>query len=189
MLLGLDLASRLTGWCCGSGPDVPACGAWEFPRIDGNYGLLLTALEDYLNAAHARFGFTSVAYESPILITGRRSTTEGFQERGFADTLAKLRLLYPLGAFVEYWCARHGVEVFEVTVSAIKSEVAGHRHAEKDALVAVAQACGLKLPPPSTGADDAADAFGAWLILLRATDPKAAAEWQSKIVAARGGLL
>lgn len=189
MLLGLDLASRLTGWCAGDGRQVPQCGAWAFPKVDGDYGLLLCTLEDYLNAAHARFAFQALAYEAPILITRGRRGADPFQERTFGDTLAKLRLLYPLGAFVEWWCRRRGVECFEVTVSDIKREVTGNRHAEKQDLIAIAEKCGLQLPSPSQGADDAADAFGAWLLLLRAFDKTLSAEWDRRIWTPRGALL
>lgn len=204
MLLGLDLASRLTGWCCGDGASVPDCGAWAFPKItseDGaDYGLLLATLDDYLNVAHARFAITAVAYEAPILITRPRRGDPGLaagsapiwdpvHDRGFGDTLAKLRLLYPLGPFVEFWCYRREIPVFEVTVAEIKREVAGHRHAEKQDLIAVAQKCGLALPSASAGADDAADAFGAWLLLLRATDKNLSAEWDRRVWSPRGSLL
>lgn len=187
MLLGLDLASRITGFCAGTGAEVPTCGAWPFPAIDGDYGLLLTTLDDYLGTAFRRFSPDAVAYEAPILITGRRGSAEA-QDRGFADTLGKLRLLYPMGAFVEFFCRRAGVECFEVTVAEIKKEVAGHHRAEKQELVDVAKSCGLVLPV-AAGADDAADAFGAWLLLLRQFDPARSREWDTRIRMSRGGLL
>lgn len=185
MLLGLDLASRLTGWCCGDGTKVPECGAWPFPKIDGDYGLLLATLDDYLTACARRFVFTEVAYEAPLLIPRGRN----LQHRGFGDTLGKLRLLYPMGAFVEFWCRRRSIPCFEVTVADIKIEVTGNRHAEKDDMVAIAQKCGLKLPLKSNGADDAADAFGAWLLLLRAADKNLSAAWDKRIWTPRGALL
>lgn len=188
MLLGLDLASRLTGWCAGTGAEVPECGAWAFPKIDGDYGLLLATLDDYLNVAHRRFGFTSVAYEAPILIPRQRGV-DPRHTHGFGDTLAKLRLLYPLGAFVEYWCRRHEVECFEVTVAEIKKEVTGNRFGDKSDIIDIAEKCGLQLPSASKGADDAADAFGAWLLLLRATDKNLSAAWDRKIWTPRGALL
>lgn len=185
MLLGLDLASRLTGWCCGDGTKVPECGAWRFPPIEGDYGLLLSTLDDYLNALSSRWTITEVAYEAPLLIPRR----QGPHSRGFGDTLGKLRLLYPMGAYVEFWCRRRAIPCFEVTVADIKKEVTGFRHADKEDLIEVAQKCGLVLPSKSNGADDAADAWGVWLLLLRAENKELSARWDKRIWGPRGALL
>jgi hypothetical protein len=187
-LLGLDLASRLTGWCAGDGAQIPQCGAWKFPPIDGDYGLLLATLQDYLDAVFGRFTPGAVAYEAPILIARRRGV-DPLDERGFGDTLGKLRLLYPMGAFVEFYCRRAGVPCYEVTVAEIKKEVTGNRYAEKQDLIGIAEKCGLVLPSVSNGADDAADAFGAWLLLLRSHDKARSAEWDRRIWTPRGALL
>lgn len=182
MLLGLDLASRLTGWCAGSGPAVPACDAWEFPPINGDYGLLLTTLEDYLDVVFGRFQPEAVAYEAPILIARGRGAHR------YGDKLSTLRLLYPMGAFVEWYCLRRSVPCFEVTVSEIKKEVTGNAYAPKDDLVAIAEKCGLALPN-GPGSMDAADAFGAWLLLLRHYDKARSAEWDRRIWQPKGALL
>lgn len=182
MLLGLDLASRLTGWCAGDGSGVPEVGAWTFPPVDGDYGLLLATLEDYLDVAFGRFAPTEVAYEAPILIA------RGKGKRRYGDKLSTLRLLYPMGAFVEWYCRRAGTPCYEVTVSEIKREVTGNSYAAKDDLVAVARHCGLQLPPGES-AKDAADAWGAWLVLLRTTDKALSAAWDRRIYTPRGALI
>lgn len=186
MLLGLDLGSRSTGWCCGDGRSTPRCGAWSLGaerKADGShdYGALLAGLGDYLDVGHRRFGFTALAYEAPLLITRRPL------EDGYGDTLAKLRLLYPLGAFVELWARRHAVSYREKTVQSIKSTLAGDRFAGKPAMVAAAEACGLKLP--ADGADDAADSFGVWLLLLQDLDRATFAHWDQRLSTSRGGLI
>lgn len=185
-LLGLDLASRLTGFCVGDGSAVPEVGAWEMPRArtdDGyDYGRLLAGLEDYLDIPFKRFRIEAVAYEAPILITRRGDN------RPYVDNLNKLRLLYPLGAFVEWYCFRAGVPCYEVTVQSIKSEVTGNHIAPKGDLVAVAKQCGLRLPD-GPGIEDAADAWGAWLLLLRATDKHMSAAWDQRIWTPKGALL
>lgn len=186
MYLGLDLASRLTGWCCGRPDSIPECGTWEMPPVrnpDGShdYGELLCGLQDYLNVTYIRFRFTHVAYESPILITRRT-------DRRAVDSLAKLRLLYPLGPFVQWWCRRREIPCVEKTVAAIKTEITGNRHADKADLVAQAQKCGLILPPGEK-AKDAADAWGCWVLLVRDLDRKASAEWDRRIWSPRGALL
>lgn len=181
-LLGLDLASRLTGWCCGDGQVVPECGAWAFQPVKGDYGLLLATLEDYLDVAFIRFSPGAVAYEAPILVARGRGG------RQYGDKLSTLRLLYPMGAFVEWYCRRAGVPCFEVTVSNIKKEVTGNAYAPKGDLVAIAEKCGLKLPA-GPGAMDAADSFGAWLLLLRHHDKTRSLEWDRRIFTPRGALL
>lgn len=189
MLMGLDLGSRSTGWCCGAGAGNPEVGAWSIDAHgdDGapDYGKMLAQLEDYLHTAHLRFGFTTVAYEAPILVTSR-FVKDG--ETRYGDNLNKLRLLYPLGAFVEWFCHRRGIDCFEVTIQAIKKEVTGNHLAVKDDMVAIAQKVGLDLPRNKT-AEDAADAFGAWLLLLRAFDKTASAEWDRRIWTPKGALL
>lgn len=183
MLLGLDLASRLTGWCAGDGTSIPACGAWEFERVDGDYGWLLDQLDQHLQVSIDRFKPEAVAYEAPILIArGRGGAIVG-------DTLSKLRLLYPLGAHVEFVCRRRGIQCFEVGVKAIKKEITGNAHAEKGDMVAIAKKCGLKLPIKSRGEDDAADAFGAWMILLRHFNPALSDHWTKRIYSPRGALI
>lgn len=187
-LLGLDLASRLCGWCAGDGAQIPACGAWELEpakQPDGSYefGRMLASLEGYLDVAFGRFAPTAVAYEAPLLITNRRGGG------GFGDNLSKLRLLYPLSAFVEWYCFKAGVPCFEVTVQAIKKEVTGNHLAAKGDLVAVARKCGLALPAASSGADDAADAWGAWLLLLRHYAPDLSGDWDKRIWTPAGALL
>lgn len=180
MLLGLDLASRSTGWCAGTGVEAPECGAWTIEKCDGDYGYLLEQLDGYLQAAFLRFRPTRVAYEAPILVARGRG-------RQYGDKLSTLRLLYPMGAYVEFACRRAGIEYFEVSVTDIKREVTGNVYAPKDDLVAVARKCGLKLP--TRGTDDAADAWGAWLLLLRATDKTLSGQWDASIWGPRGGLL
>lgn len=173
MLLGLDLASRLTGYCAGSGRELPEAGVWEFPKVDGDYGLLLKTLEEYLGVCFRRFSPTCVAYESPILITRGRGG-------GYGDNLGRLRLLYPLSAFVEWFCRKADVECYEVSLHDVKREITGNALAPKGDMVAVARNVGIKLPE-GPGCEDAADAFAIWLMLLRANDRVQAEEFDKLI--------
>lgn len=182
MLIGLDLASRLTGWCAGDGSGVPEVGAWPLEEVKGDYGFLLWQLDQYLTVAFNRFNPTALAYEAPILIA------RGKGKRQYGDKLSTLRLLYPMGAYVELFGRRAGVPVYEVTVSEIKREVTGNSYAPKDDMVAAARHCGLQLPT-GPGAMDAADAWGAWLLLLRSTDKARSLEWDKRIYTPRGALL
>lgn len=182
-LLGLDLASRLTGWCAGAGETVPQVGAWAFEPAEGDFGFLLDQLDRHLAVAMDRFQPTAVAYEAPVLIARGRSGRAG------GDTLAKLRLLYPLGAHVEFVCRRRGVPCYEVNVRTVKKELTGDSLAEKGAMYAMAQKLGAKLPPRTSGGEDAADALAVWLVLLRHMDRRLSAEWDKRIFQPRGAML
>lgn len=181
-LLGLDLASRLCGACVGDGAQLPHADTWELAPCGDDFGALLVQLDDYLNVTHARFGIDAVAYEAPILIA------RGRDGRPYGDNLRKLRLLYPLGAHVEFWCKRRGIPCFEVSIAAIKKEVTGNAYAAKDDLVAIAEKVGLALPRGEK-AKDAADAWGAWLLLLRHMNPALSRDWDRKIWTPKGALL
>jgi Holliday junction resolvasome RuvABC endonuclease subunit len=186
ILVGIDIGSRLTGWCVGDGAGIPEADAFSFDKIgnplDGwDYGGLLAQLEDQLAALLLRTNFGAVVYEAPIHIPKGQS-------RPYGDTLHKMRLLYPMGAFLEWWCMRRGISCHEVAIADIKHEVTGDRFADKDELVAVAAACGLKLPS-GDARRDAADGWGAWLLGLRYYDPLRSQEWDARIRGQRGGLL
>lgn len=95
----------------------------------------------------------ALVYEAPILVPNR-------------DNLLKLRKLYNLGGHVEFVCRRRGIECSEVTVDDVKKALAGFSAAGKLDMVAAAEKIGLTLPAGKKR-EDAADAFGAWLLLLR----------------------
>lgn len=186
ILLGLDLASRLSGYCVGDGAGLPEAGAWAFPSLtdeDGtDYGLMLEVLETYLDTVFDRFDVGAVAYEAPILITHANKNRE------YVDTLHKLRLLYPLGPFVEWYCrTRKRVPCHEIPVPEVKTEVTGDSNAKKEDIAFVAERCGVVLP--KVGRLDGADAWAVWKRLLRHYDPAASARWDSRIYGSRGGLL
>lgn len=182
-LLGLDLGSRLTGWACGNGAQLPEVGAWSFSAPDGEYGALLAQLEDHLQACWLRFDFRAVVYEAPIL------NTHGRADRQFTDSLSKLRKLYPLGPFLEWWCLRRDIPCYEATVGQLKKELTGKGRGDKSAMLAVARRIGLDLPAASKGADDAADAFAAWLLLLRRYDRTAAERFDKLIWSPQSSLI
>lgn len=177
MLLGLDLASKTSGFCVGDGAQVPTADVWRFPEVTdehgADYGALLDALYQNLNTVLDRFQVEAVAYEAPIKVP--------------IDTLAKLRLLYPLGAFVEWVCRQRDIPCGEFTVQEVKAEVTGNANASKEDIAFVAEKCGVVLP--KVGRLDAGDAWAVWKRLLRHYDPKTAARWDSAIYGSRGGLL
>jgi hypothetical protein len=192
-LLGLDLASRLSGWCCGDGSEPPLAGAWPFEKVttegDGaDYGHLLSQLYGYLEVTFRRFpDIVAVGYEAPILITRRKNKSSDDEERP-PDSLWKLRLLYPLGAFTEWYCRDIAkVPCHEITVQEAKSEVTNNRHAEKEDIARIAEKCGVVLP--KVGRLDAGDSFAVWKRLLRGYNKEASARWDKLIFTPQGALL
>jgi Holliday junction resolvasome RuvABC endonuclease subunit len=174
MYLGLDLASRLTGWCAGAGDVDPQLGVWKFDPCEGDYGFLLDQLHDHLSICLDRFRPEVVGYEKPILVTTGRGSPYG-------DSLERLRMIYPLGAFVEWMCRTRGIRCFEVTVGEVKKTVTGSGRADKADVVAIARKVGLTLPPKTAGAGDASDAWGVWLFLLRHFNRERADAWARRI--------
>jgi len=177
VILALDPATRLTGWCLGTGAGLPEVGAWRFEQVGADLGLLGHQLTKELQACWSRSQFGLVVYEAPILLSRK-------------DDLLKLRKLYGLGVVIETWARSRGIDYREVSLQSVKKELTGNARAEKGDMVAAAERVGLKLPIKTHGQEDAADAFAVWLLALRLYgDKKLASDWDRRIWAARGGRL
>lgn len=206
VILGLDLATRLTGYCVGNGRAHPTASAWRWPHVEDDLGMLGALVRSDLTPLIRGHGVTHVIYEKPILVVapgadapdldtpavwkGRRG---GKQRRPGqrTDNLATIRKLYCLGGFVELVCRDLGVVCQEEDLGRVKKELTGDRHADKDRMVAAALACGIELPETlAAGQRDAADAFACWLVGVRLhTEFKVATAWDQRVYRARGGLL
>lgn len=182
MILGLDTSSTITGWTCGDGSRAPVCDVWRFEPVsfdDGaDYGYLLSQLYEHLGIVFRRFPtIRAVGYEGPILINTWRNPDKGGRP---PDSLSKLRLLYPLGPFVEWYCRDiAGVPYHEVGVKEAKKEITGNGNAEKEDIAKIAERCGVILP--KVGRTDASDSWAVWKRLLRHYDPRASERWDSAI--------
>ena len=176
MILGLDTASRLVGYCVGDGATVPLAHAWEFDHCGVDLGALAVAFEKRLDYVCEHFGVTLIGYEAPI--------------HRPQDKVLKMRKLYGLGWAVEHYAKRRGVPCKEVTVGAVKKELTGNSSADKAAMVAVALRCGLKLPRTNDeGKEDAADAFGVWRVLVRFYARQYQERWDRLTYSGRPGAL
>lgn len=182
MISAFDIATRLTGWAAGSGIVRPAVGAFEIGPTGDDLGKLLTSFDDYLTVHFDRFQPQAVVYEAPILVV------KGRHQSGRTDKLLTIRKLYAMGAHLEFFCARRGVPCHEVSLQEIKREVTGKNYAKKDAMVAVARKVGLDLPK-GPGIEDAADAWGAWLLGVRHYYPEISHRWDKLIWGPRDALL
>lgn len=172
-----DIATRLTGWCSGTGEVRPEVGAFRFPHLGDDLGELGLRFDEFLDIHFDRFQPTSVGYESPILKP--------------TDDLLKVRRIYGMGMVLETACARRGVPVWEKDLRDLKKELTGNIHADKADMVEMALLLGIDLPPSKAeGQEDAADALAGWLIGIRALNPQASARWDAAIWSkGRGGLL
>lgn len=184
MIIGLDLATRLNGWCAGDGASIPSAGAFLLPQVEEDIGRMLCQLDDEIAALIDWHKPTLVIFEAPILPSrGRKGNSV------MGSTLVRRKLMNLTG-HVEFMCTRRGIECREADVQRIKRELAGFASADKRDMVAAAQKVGIELPiTKAAGQEDAADAFGAWLLGLRYKDGALSARWDSKLYGSRGALL
>lgn len=186
-VLSLDLATRKTGYCAGDGETTPVAGAWLFDQVGADYGRLGGALWFNLDSMALRFpDLALVVVEAPILTK--------------KDKLDTVRKLYGISFVVETWVhlysKRRVLEggdpllIREAGLKQIKRELAGHAGAEKSEMVAAAEKCGVVLPATNAaGREDAADAFGGWLMGLRAVNREASGRWDRRLWSTRHGLV
>lgn len=174
MIHAFDIATRLTGYCSGTGDKMPEAGVLEFPQVGDDLGKLGSQFSDQLERLFTRLPPTAVIYEAPIKLR--------------TDKLSTLRHIYGMGMVLETVCVKYGVGCFEVDLRDIKREVTGNPSAEKDDMVAVARKVGLRLPP-GPAAKDATDAWGAWLLGVRKFNKPASARWDRLVRSPRGALL
>lgn len=184
MLLGLDLAPRKCGWCAGPGRDIPLAGGFRLTSDLNDLEGLLEETRTYLDVIITRFRPTAVMIESPIL--------PGSQGAGpVMGSLAQRRAQMGQNAFVK-WLVRYGhdIPVAEIDLWQIKLALTGSKQAEKADMVKAAEKAGIVLPSVlADGREDAADAVGVWLCLLRQQDKTLSADWDRRIFSTRGALL
>lgn len=183
--MALDLATRLTGFCAGSGETIPTCDAFKMGQHGEDIGAMLAELDDNLGAVLDRFRPTVCVFEAPILPMG------GGKKGGnvMGSTLIR-RKLFNLSGHVEFVCHRRGIQCGEEKVQGIKRELAGSSSATKSDMIYAAETCGVKLPATvAAGREDAADSFGVWLLALRRIDPRLSAAWDKRLWSSRGTLL
>lgn len=207
MILGaLDIAPRSTGHCAGSGERLPSVGAWAYPALGDDVGELLFCFDADL-CRWLDTGIEAVVLEAPILVVNH-GPSQRERERGQwakhlqafdaspeitpgrTDKLFDIRRNLALFGHVEWRCRERGIECAEVDLRKIKKELAGFSSAGKPEMVAAAEKIGLPLPAsPKRAREDAADAFGAWLLLLRHKNRSLSARFDSALWGRRGALL
>lgn len=185
MIIAFDLSSRKCGYCVGDGSSVPHADAFILDQHGEDIGAMLAQLDDSLAVLFDKWRPTLCAFEAPILPSG------GKGDKGpVMGSLLTRRKLMNVAGHLEYFCHRRGIPYGEENVRTIKKELAGHGKASKADMVYAAQKCGVRLPATQAGGmEDAADAFGIWLLGLRHTNKALSAQWDRKLWSARGGLI
>lgn len=176
VLLGLDPGTRRMGYCYGTGEDLPTAGAWRFDQCGDQLGKMLHVIGGELKGLIAREGVDELAYEGPI--------------KKPYDALMALRKTFSLGAHIEFVAYQCGLPYSEVNIKGVKKELAGFAQADKTDMIYAAEKLGVGLPlTKAEGREDAADALGVWLMLLRARNKRLSGEFDRRLWSARGALL
>lgn len=172
-----DPGSQRMGWCWGTGDGLPQAGAWRIPVTPpGVVGPMMVDIDARLRELFDEARPDVVAFEHPILTRW--------------DTCEPLRKTYGIGDLIEMHCAWRDIPCLKFSVKAVKKELAGMATADKDAMVAAAEKLGVVLPATkAAGREDAADALGVWLLLLRSQDRLRSQWFDKRLWSARGTLL
>lgn len=197
MLLALDLATT-TGWCAGDGSSLPALGAVTLPKSGEENGPYFDFFFRWMHAkitelqadaaietSPGDFGPRSVdpkalicAIEAPLLPPARYDAEKNKWVR--TTNLATTRKLQGLAGFAETICFQRNVLCEEVYGSQVKAALGSGRN-EKPDMMAAAKRCGLN--PPT---HDAADAFGVWVLMMRAYARHHQHQWDQRLYGGRG---
>lgn len=198
MLLGLDLATT-TGWCAGDGSSLPSLGSFTMPKVTHDLGdfadfyfrwlhgkITELQMEADIETQAGTYGARSadrksliIVFEAPIL-PGARYDPE--KNRMVQQTnIATTRKLQGLAFVTEMVARQRNCLAEECSLSTVKKEVGGGGKADKADMMAVAKKCGLN--PPT---HDAADAFGVWILAMRAYARQYQHAWDKKLYSGRG---
>lgn len=166
MLLALDLATR-TGACWGRGDQLPRLTHTQLPRTGNDVGAYLCAFEDWLRGLVSDVAPTMIVFEAPVL--GRVATPD------------VTRKLHALAGVTEMVATRLGIDCREVYPVTVKKALTGSGKASKTDMIRHCRAFGLNphtYGKPGEEASDEADAFGVWLVTIRAQFQEHAPRWE-----------
>jgi len=174
LIIGFDLATRLCGWCAGTGAETPIAGAFEIVERQ-HLGRMGAEFQRHVMAVQRRFNATHWVVEKPLLLP--------------TDTLHKLERLYGPAFLLWTLAEKLGVECAGVDQSTVKSDFTGMkpRQVDKDVMIAMALKLGVTLPAMKVdGRADAADAVGVWKVGVRLFARSHLAKWDAAIYGRRG---
>ena len=200
-LLCFDLATT-TGFCHGTGAELPALGHVTMPSSKEDVGQFLDYFFRWMHAkvtelqaeydvevTPGTYGDRSVhpnhlivIIEAPILPKARYDSATNRLLQA-PTSIATTRKLQGLAGVAEMVCVQRGLLIEEVFPSTVKAALGGGR-AEKPDMMHVAQKCGL-----SPKKHDEADAFGVWICAMRAYAKQYQHLWDQRLYGGKGGLI
>lgn len=183
-----DPGSHFMGWAVGDGSRLPTVGTFSFVRTGDGYGRMMHQVAAAVGAHLDSYQPSEVAYEEPILIFNQRFKDAQGVWRKRNDNLTTLRKTIPIGARVEELCYDRDIPCHETSVASVKKELAGFRTAEKSEMVVAARKLGVTLPD-GPAEEDAADALGGWLLLLRLRNRALSAKFDQALWGGRANAL
>lgn len=202
MILTLDLAT-VTGWCFGAGDELPALGHVRMPDTKEDVGSFLDFFYRWLNLkvtdAMAEIGpdlqtdpspygarlrnpkDLIIVFEAPLLPRAQLvlDPIKGKQLKQAPVTIATTRKLQGLAGVTEMVAIQRGCLCEEVNLQSVKKAL-GASGGGKDDMMSAAQRCGLK---PKV--HDEADAFGIWIMAIRAYRRQFQRLWDQKLYGPR----
>lgn len=200
-LLCLDTATT-TGFCHGTGAELPALGHVTMPSTGDDVGTFLDYFYRWLHAKITElqgeydvdtnpgtFGPRSVdpkalivVFEAPLLPKAKFDKEKNRLIQA-PTNIATTRKLQGLAGVLEMVCIQRNVVCEEVYLQTVKAALGGGR-AEKPDMMHVAQKCGL-----APKKHDEADAFGVFICAMRAYARQYQHMWDQRLYGGKGGLI
>lgn len=202
MLLTLDLATT-TGWCAGAGGDLPALGHIRMPNEKDDVGNFLDFYFRWLHLKitdlQAELGPDEemdptpwgaklrnprsliIVFEAPLLPRAHihHDPVKGAQLKQAPVTTDTTRKLQGLSGVTEMVAVQRGCLVEEVNVQTVKKAL-GTGSNDKADMMAAAKRCGL-----APKVHDEADAFGIWILAVRAYRKEFQRVWDQRLYGPR----
>lgn len=195
MLLTLDLATT-TGWCAGAGDISPALGHVRMPDTKEDVGAFLyfyrkwlhRRLDDLMEDGNMDVDPSPegmklknrrdliVVFEAPLLPRAQLvlDPVKGKQLKQAPVTAATARKLMGLAGLTEMVAIERNCLCEEVNLQSVKKALGGS--GGKEDMMAAAKRCGL-----SPKVHDEADAFGIWILAVRAYAKQFQRVWDQRL--------
>lgn len=204
MILALDLATT-TGWCAGDGSELPVLGTLKMPSTKEEVGPFLDVFFRWLHGKISElqteagieteagvYGPRSVdpkalvvIIEAPFLPKAKFDRATGVLHQA-PTTIATTRKLQGLAGIAEMVCYQRHVLIEEANLASVKKALGGSttRKTSEVDMMEAARKCGL-----APKVHDEADAFGVWILAVRAYARRYQHIWDQKLYGARGALV
>lgn len=149
----LDLATNI-GWASGRPDGDPRFGTKTLPSTGNDIGRFARAFDEWLNDFIAVEQPALIAFEAPIIRSG-------------STHISTARKLTGLAWHTEFVCGQREVRYFEANLMTLKKDFAGHGHAGKDDMIAVARRYGWQVQT-----EHEADACAGWAFTIKQKAPQ-----------------